>query len=248
LPGCFWHSFFLALFRGNKEKSFEVGAPATGSLRSDTNNDCLPKVVAGAFIAGTALTDSNYLELEVIVITEGAYNIRTVTLNGYSFSGIGNFAKPGVNRIRLAATGTPTAAGVNSFTVFFDTSFCFVPVTVLPAGSSGPAAFTLQGTGDVCLDADIQGDYVQNTALSGTNTVAIKVNVTTPGTYNITTTNVSGFQFSAVGTLAAPGEQIITLVASGTPTTEGPAVFTVTAGNTSCTFTVPVTVHKIRHL
>jgi hypothetical protein len=30
-------------------------------------------------------------------------------------------------------------------------------------------------------------------------------------------------------------------VASGTPTTEGPAVFTVTAGNTSCTFTVPVT-------
>lgn len=238
--------FFLLLFTVfnscNKEKSFEVGAPAHGSLQSDATGDCLPKTAVGAFIAGTALTDSNYLEVDVNVSSAGAYDIRTDTVNGYSFSGIGNFDHTGVNHIRLAAAGTPTAAGENSFSVIYDTSFCLVPVTVLPAGSnSGPAAFTLQGSGDTCMLATVSGNYVQNAPLNGTNTVAIKVNVTTPGTYTVTTDNKNEFQFAGSGTLAAPGVQNIMLTATGTPAIEGATVFTVSAGSTTCTFTVNVT-------
>lgn len=225
-----------------KEKSFEVEAPATGSLRNDTNGDCLPKTAGGAYIAGTALTDSNYLEVEIDVATKGSYIISTDTVNGYSFSGIGTFDHTGINRIRLAAKGTPVAAGQDEFTVIYDTSFCFVPVTVLPEGStSTPAVFNLQGSGDSCIIAEVAGNYVQNTPLDATNTVAIKVNATTPGTYTITTNTVNDFSFSGSGTIASPGEQTLILTASGTPTTEGSTVFTITAGSTTCSFSVNVT-------
>lgn len=226
-----------------REKSFEVGAPATGSLKRSTNWECLPKNVAGAYIAGAALTDSNYLEVDVDVATEGAYLIRTDTVKGFSFSGLGNFSKTGTNRIRLAATGTPTEAGQHEFTVFFDTSICSIPVTVLPTGSTnGPAVFTLQGVGDSCIVATVSGSYVQNAPLDGTNTIALKVNVTTPGTYSVTTNTMNGFYFSGTSTLGAPGEQTIVLNASGTPLTEERTVFTISAGtNTTCSFGVTVT-------
>lgn len=232
---------FFGLVSCTKEESFEVGAPARGSLQN-TAGECLTKIVAGSFIAGNALTDSNYLEVDVDVATTGSYTIKTDTVNGYSFSGSGNFTKAGVNRVRLTGSGTPAAAGEDPFTVLFDTSFCFMPVTVLPAGSSsGPAVFTLQGSGDSCIDATVGGLYAQGVALNGTNTVAIKINATAAGTYSITTNTVNGFSFSRTSTLAATGEQIITLIASGTPTAEGTTVFTVTAGGTTCAFSVNVT-------
>jgi hypothetical protein len=224
-----------------KEKSFEVEAPAVGSLKSDATGDCLPKTAGGAYIAGTALTDSNYLEIEVDVATAGSYVITTDTVNGYSFSGIGTFDHSGINRIRLAAKGTPAAAGQDEFTVIYDTSFCFVPVTVLPEGSTNtPAVFNLEGSGDSCIVANVAGEYLQNTPLSGTNTVAIKVNVITPGTYTISTNTVNEFSFSGSGTIANAGEQTLVLTASGTPVTEGSTVFTITAGSTTCSFSVNV--------
>jgi hypothetical protein len=228
-------------FSCSKEKSFELAAPAKGSLKSDVSGDCLPKNAVGAYIAGTALTDSNYLDVQVDVSTAGTYSIRTDTVNGYSFSGIGSFDHAGINDIHLKAIGTPTTAQQDQFTVIFDTSFCFVNVTVLPEGSiSGPAQFTLQGSGDTCMIASVAGSYVQNTPLTADNTVTIRINATTPGTYNVTTNSINDFQFSGAGTIPAPGEQTITLTASGTPTTEGTTTFTVTAGSTTCTFSVNV--------
>jgi hypothetical protein len=52
---------------------------------------------------------------------------------------------------------------------------------------------------------------------------------------------MNGFQFSGSGTLPAPGEHLITLVATGTPEIESPTVFTITADSTTCSFTVVVT-------
>ncbi len=235
----------LALFGAlscSKEKSFEIGTASRGSLQSSTTGECLTKVVAGSFIAGAALTDSNYVEVEVDVTTAGAYTIATDAENGYSFSGSGNFTQTGINRVRLAATGTPAVAGENSFTVVYDTTQCDFSVTVLPAGSnSGPAAFTLQGTGDSCMDADVQGAYTAGKALDGANKVTIKVNVTTVGTYTVNTDTVNGFSFSGTGTLASAGsDQIITLIATGTPAAGVPTPFTVTAGSTTCAFLVNV--------
>ena len=235
-------AFIIFFAACKKEESFEVGVPARGSLRSDATGDCLPKTAAGAYIAGTALADSNYLEIEVDVATAGAYTIRTDTVNGYSFSTTGNFTTTGITKVRLTGNGMPLAAGENLIPVYFDTSFCLVPVTVLPAGSgSGPAVFSLsRGDADACMDATISGNYVQNQALNGSNNVAIKVNVTTPGTYTVTTNSVNEFSFSGSGTLAATGEQTIVLTATGTPVTEGATVFTVTAGASTCAFTIDV--------
>lgn len=241
-PVAFSLMFFLSVFVScQKEESFEVGSPGIGSLRSDGNGDCLPKTAVGSFISGSALSDSNYLEIEIDVSQEGIYTISTDTVNGYSFSGTGSFAQTGINRIRLAGSGTPQSPGDDVFTVLYDTSFCFVPVTVLPEGSSGPSTFTLQGQGDSCIVAAVSGDYVQNTPLGGSNTVEIKVNATTTGTYSVSTNDVNEFSFSGSGTISAIGEQSITLTASGTPATEGNTVFTIIAGGTTCSFSVNVT-------
>src|SRR6476661_1486676 len=88
--------------------------------------------------------------------------------------------------------------------------------------------------------ATLLGDYTQNTPLNGSNTISIKINATAPGTYTVTTDTVNGFYFSGSGTLAALGEQNITLTGQGTPAAEGASVFTVSAGGTSCTFKVTV--------
>ncbi|MBA2745213.1 MAG: hypothetical protein H0U44_03205 [Flavisolibacter sp.] len=127
----------LIMVSCQKELSFEVGTPASGSLQNSAG-ECNPKNVAGNFIAGTALTDSNFLEVTIDVTVPGTYNISTDTVNGYYFRGQGSFANAGVATVKLNAAGTPLSAGVNDFFVIFDSSFCSVSVTVLPAGSTPP--------------------------------------------------------------------------------------------------------------
>jgi hypothetical protein len=232
----------LYLFGCQKELSYETNVtPSKGSLQSDASDECLPKVVSGFYIAGTSLNDSNFITVDVNVSKTGSYTIATDTINGYFFRGTGNFTATGINIIKLIGQGTPTLPGINTLEVSFDSTFCFLQVTVLPAGSGGPAVLTLEGSGGSCLDALVQGTYVKNTALNGTNKVDIKVNVTTIGTYNISTTPINGMTFSGTGALAVTGVQIVTLTGSGTPVNSGSITVSITAGGTSCTFPVVVT-------
>ena len=146
---------FALLNSCQKEVSVEYGEPANGSLRSSAG-DCLPKLVAGSFIATKALNDSNFIEVTVDVLSAGPYTIFTDSLNGYSFKASGTFANTGSNTVRLKATGKPVVSGINNFTVFFDSSFCDIAITVLPAGSSGgPAAFSLAGAPAGCTAFDL---------------------------------------------------------------------------------------------
>jgi hypothetical protein len=225
-----------------KETSFEVGLPARGSLQN-TAGDCAPKTLKGIYKATQALTDSNTLDVTVNVAQTGNYTIYTDTINGYFFRGTGNFSATGTNTVRLKGSGTPAIAGTNDFTVFFDSSFCSVPVTVLPSGSTsgGSAVFTLQNSPNACMFSNLVGTYTQGTALTSANKVDIQVNVSTPGTWTISTTTVTGFSFSGSGTFTTTGVQTITLNGSGTPTATGAQTFSLSAGTTSCTF--PVTVN-----
>ena len=225
-----------------KELSYEVKTTsAQGSLQSDATDECLPKTVAGSYVARKVLNDSNFIEIEIDISKTGTYNISSDTVNGYSFNGNGNITATGINRIKLKGQGTPSVAGTNTFIISFDSAFCYVQVPVLPAGAGGPAVFTLQNSGTNCLDANIQGTYVMGTALTASNKVDIKVNVTTVGTYTITTTATNGMTFSGTGTFAGPGVQIVTLNGSGTPANSGNTPISVTAGASSCTFTIAVT-------
>jgi hypothetical protein len=121
-----------------KEYSQERGTPSKGFLQNDLG-DCLPKVVQGTYIADQALTDSNYIDVSLYIFQKGSFLIYTDTVNGYFFKLQGNFNDTGMNIVRLKGAGMPKAAGNDVFTVFYDSSFCTIQVTVAPAGTQPPS-------------------------------------------------------------------------------------------------------------
>lgn len=224
-----------------KERSFELPKiAAQGSLQADGGGLCLPKTVKGVYVATTALVAaSNSISVDVNVAAAGSYTIYTDTINGYYFRGVGNFTSTGNVTVSLKGYGTPLIQGTNVFTVFFDSTQCDVAVQVLPAGAGGPASFTLAGAGGGCTAPAISGDYVIGTLLTSANSVTLTVNVSAIGVYNITTTTKQGMTFSGSGSLTAIGSQTIQLNGTGTPIgTAGAISFPVTAGATTCNFTI----------
>ena len=239
----YWLALILVVFfiGCQKEVSFENGnTPAQGSLRSDATGDCLPKTVNGAYVATTALVPTtNTITVQVNVLNTGNYIITTDTVNGYYFRANGVFTTIGNVDVTLRGNGTPFAAGVDNFIVSFDSTVCDIAVTVLPAGT-GAAVFTLNGAPAACTGATVSGVYATGTALGASNTVAVNVNVTTIGTYTLTTT-FQGMTFASTGAFTATGPNTVTLVGSGTPLTGGANTVPLTVGTTTCSFVVTVT-------
>jgi hypothetical protein len=223
-----------------KELSFETGGiPSKGSLQSDLAGDCLPKTVNGVYEATKPLVaGTNTVVVQVDVTSAGSYDIRSDTVNGYHFRGTGTFTTTGINNVILNGIGTPFAAGINNFVVSYDSTFCDFQVTVLPSGAGGPAVFTLTGTPN-CTGATPNGSYGVGIPLNTANTVPIQVNVTTIGTYNITTT-FQGMTFQKQGVFSTTGTNTVLLVGSGTPTTAGVNTVPLTAGSSTCSFVVNV--------
>jgi hypothetical protein len=229
-------------FGCQKELSFEgSNTPAEGSLGFDLTGDCLPKTVNGTYVAAVALVPAtNTINVQVNVTKTGSYVVGTDTVNGYFFRATGTFTTLGANSVTLRGSGTPFVDGINNFVVSFDSTFCDIQVTVLPAGS-GPASFTLVsgGTPTNCASAVVSGTYVQNAPVNATNYVDIMVNVASIGTYTITATG-GGLTFTGTGSFTATGNQTVKLQASGTPTTVGTNTITFAAPFATCNF--PVTV------
>jgi hypothetical protein len=203
-----------------------------------TPSNCASAVVNGTCTQNAALTASNTVDVTVNVTTVGAYTL-TATGGGMAFTKSGTFATTGNQTITLTGSGTPTTSGANTVTFAAPNASCSFTVTVNPAGG-GAAVGTLAGAPNACAPITVNGFYVESTAVAGSNTVGVTVNVTTAGSYNITTNTVTGLSFSASGSLSVGNNQVINLTASGTPTTAGNQTFTVTFGSSSCTFTVQV--------
>ncbi|RYY62826.1 MAG: hypothetical protein EOO05_01410 [Chitinophagaceae bacterium] len=232
--------FVLAITGCKKEYSLENGfGEAEGSLRSEVSGDCLPKTVAGSFEATVELTDSNYIEVAVDVVTAGTYTISSDTLNGIYFSATGRFFTTGLNTIRLRGSGTPLAEGVDNFLITFGLSSCQVAVTTLPEGAGGPSEYTLTGAPGGCTGAVVDGLYTQGIPLDLSNRVEIAVDVTKIGTYTISTTAVNGMTFSGTGTFGTLGATSVILSGSGTPVSTGFTSIPV-PGTQSCTFDITV--------
>ncbi|UAY52605.1 hypothetical protein [Ferruginibacter albus] len=196
---------------------------------------------AGNYIAGTALGGTNTVTISVTVTTAGTYSFTTATVNGIKFSANGTFSSTGAQTVTLAGSGTPTASGSFSYSLTGGSSTCTFSVDVTSSGT-GAAAFTLGGGPGNCSGFTLgAGTYVAGTALSGSNTASLQVNVTTAGTYSITTGNVNGISFSKSGTFASTGTQTVTLVGTGTPAAAGAFNYTATAGSSTCTFSVTAT-------
>ncbi len=233
----FWLSMVIILIVGcQKELSFESSnSPAEGTLQIEISGDCLPKTVNGTYTPGTVLNPTtNNIVIQVGVTKTGSYTISTDTVNGYYFRATGNFTSLGNTNVTLRGNGTPFAAGVNNFTVSFDSTYCDIQVTVASA-----ATFTLAGAPNACTGATVQGAYAVGVALTAANTATINVDVTTVGSYTITTT-FQGMTFSNSGVFTSTGPQQVILQGTGTPTTTGANVVPITAGTSTCAFTVSV--------
>jgi hypothetical protein len=238
-------SFFitlLAFISCQKEFSRENGIQSAGTLLKDASGNCLPQLVSGIYVAGTALkADSNYVDVQVEVTTPGTYQISTDEVNGIRFSAAGSFAATGVSTVRLKGTGTPGVAATSVFVITYNGSTCEFEVIISPVGGATPAVFTLSGAPNNCTGFTLAGAYAAGTALNSPgNNVSVKVQVTSPGTYNIATTPVNGISFTGSGTLANTGENTIVLTATGTPTSTGDFSIPVTVGSSTCSF--PLTV------
>ncbi|HET6994749.1 MAG TPA: hypothetical protein VFI06_07195 [Chitinophagaceae bacterium] len=209
--------------------------PAGGGAGVFTVNCATPATIAGTYTQGVALTAANTVTISVNVTTAGTYSMTTTAVNGMTFSSAvgASFAGTGNQTIVLTGTGTPTAQG--AFNIAIPTAACNFTINVNPAGG-GPAVFTID-----CSSAQINGTYTQNTALTGTNTIALSVNVTTAGTYPaITTTATNGMTFSSAAGTWAAGTQTLTLTGTGTPNASGTIYIAINAGATPCSFVVRV--------
>ena len=203
-----------------------------------TPSNCASAVVNGTYTQNAALIASNTVTISVNVTTIGTYSIAA-SGGGMTFSASGTFTTTGNQNVTLTGTGTPTVSGANTVTFAAPNNSCSFSVNVTPAGG-GAAVGTLAGAPGSCSPITVNGFYVESTATGSSNTVGVTVNVTTAGTYTISTNTVNGLSFSSGGNLTVGNNQVINLAASGTPTTAGNQTFTVTFGTSSCTFTVQV--------
>src|SRR6185295_8368708 len=89
-----------------KQLGFDTGGVSVGSLKADLTGDCLPVTVNGVFKVDSVLTNDNFVDVQVSVSIEGTFEIRSDTVNGYSFRKVGSVGK-GLNTIRLYASGKP---------------------------------------------------------------------------------------------------------------------------------------------
>lgn len=194
----------------------------------------------GLYMAGIPATASNVDTVSVNVTVLGSYSITTNSVNGISFSASGAFTTLGTQNVILTATGTPAAAGAFDFPLSGASQGCAFSVTFDPLAP--PATFVVGGDPGACTGAVLSGIYEATTATTGSNTVLVDVNVTTDGSYSITTNTQNGVSFSASGLITAGTTQLV-LYASGIPLAEGTFNYNilVAGATTTCSFSVPFT-------
>lgn len=243
--------FIVFLFAScEKELSYENGgippvAEDTGSVSGTAvfslnggSGSCTGAVINGTYSKGTALTTSNTVRIQVTVDSIGTYDISTSSANGISFSGSGTFTTAGIQIITLTGSGTPTSVG--SFSYTFGSAKCSFSIVVIDP-SAIPAVFSLGGSPAACTGFSLGGSYTSGSPVTVVNTVSLQVNVTTLGTYSLSSGVINGISFSGSGVFTATGNQSVTLKASGTPTSSGLSNFVIIHAGDTCTFTVPVT-------
>jgi hypothetical protein len=106
--------------------------------------------------------------------------------------------------------------------------------------SAGTAVYTLSGAGGACTGFTLTGNYYENNVLTAGNTIELEVNVTTIGTYSVSTNSSNGIHFSTTGTFTTTGIQTIVLTGRGTPSATGSFTY-LTPVEQGCSFTITVT-------
>ncbi len=203
-----------------------------------TLNNC---TVVGTYTMGIQLISTNYMALIVSVLSTGTYNFTTLPVNGIQFTGSGTFAHTGLDTVYLSGTGTPVNSGTYTVNTPAGGTSCGA-ILIVNSTQFPPAIFSLGGPG-TCANINIAGNYVVNYPLQPTDFVTLTVNVTSPGSYNISTGNaINGISFSGSGFFTSTGQLTVSLLATGMPVAATTSTFTMLAnGAAGCTFSVTST-------
>ena len=228
---------------GNNGCSFFITVNPPGTTNNNTAiftfplapAACSPDTISGTYMAGLPLTAANTVKIQINVSKPGTYSLSTASADGISFVASGSFINTGLQFVLLTGTGKPTAAGPFSFSP--GTNGCSFLITVTPPAP--PATFTFPSAPNACNPVTIKGACSVGVALTAANTAAIQVNVTTVGSYTISTANSNGISFTSSGVFTATGLQTITFTGSGTPAAAGS--FNYTPGSNGCSFPITVT-------
>ncbi len=113
-------STFTLQANGAPGCSFDVTATNTGSAVytfDGAPGTCPAVTIGGTYQAGVPLIGQNTASIQLNVTSIGAYSIMTNTVNGITFSASGIISVTGPYTVLLTASGTPQAAGVNTFTL-----------------------------------------------------------------------------------------------------------------------------------
>lgn len=227
----------LPLLFGSCQRELNFESVATGYLVAQANGQCSAANTSANFIQDSSLDNSQTVTLFVHVISLGSYQITSDTLNGFFFSANGNFTRLGDQSVVLKATGRPQQATTNLFTFQWGNSICQLPIQTQSAAG---AVFSLAQMSGNCTGAQARGFCKKGVPLNGSQTVSLFVNVTTAGTFSISTPVVNGIQFSGSGQFATTGLQQVVLTGTGTPVEEGDFNFSTNSIAAACIFSVMV--------
>lgn len=234
-------AFFITC---KKEYSYEGGGQSGNAAGTalysfiSTGTECSGAVVNGLYYKGTALNAANNVQLQVNVTQPGTYTVSTGTVSGTRFTASGQFTTTGIQSILLSGEGTPSGSGTFRYSTPLAPACSFTVQVADP--QTIPSDFTLAGAPADCLNAVVNGSYIEGTALSNINTVTISVHVNSIGTYTLKTDTLNGISFSKSGVFTSTGDQQVTLQGSGTPGTPHMLNFRLKGGLSSCGIPVAV--------
>jgi hypothetical protein len=223
----------------NNSCTKEVGSQEAGPFSAYYFNGapgaCATPAIAGIYAIARPLDNTNTLTLTVNVTVKGKYSVQTNSLNGVHFEAGGTFATTGPQSITLYGRGTPLKDGNFSYGILGSSS-CNFSVSFLV---NAPAAvFTYTGA-PACTPAIINGSYATGVALGAANYIDLSINVSSLGTYAISTNTADNIFFTASGIFSATGQQVIRLTGIGSPSSSGTYAFTASGGG--CPFNINVT-------
>ncbi len=217
----------------------EVGSLEAGPVSSYTFTGapgaCATPVIAGIYAIARQMDNTNTLTLTVNVTVKGTYSVQTNAANGVYFEAGGKFTTTGPQSIILYGRGIPVKAGNFSYSMLKNSS-CNFSVNFL---ANAPAAVFTYAGAPACTAPVISGSYATGVALGAANYVDVAINVTSLGTYSITTNTADDIFFSASGIFSATGPKTIRLAGIGTPAASGTFAFTPSGGG--CPFNINVT-------
>jgi len=151
-------SVFCLFMACTKEYSLENGGfsgTAQGEL-VDSLGNCKNVTIRGTYVVDTALTNNNYVLVNVNFTSTGKYKIYTDTVNGMWFLDSGFAVSTGASVVKIKGKGTPILGKKTVFALIFNNNLCSFSITPTGTGGTGGGSGG-GGTGS-------NGDYFPTTS------------------------------------------------------------------------------------